>query len=186
MSRLIIISFQVIIFLLFVSCRQTDSNSFKVQKPAKLDKETSISLNKYWIQDEHFQIKTYCERQGWKMSISPSGLNYMIIDSSSTSSSSRPDSPNIGDEVILSYDIRLLDPNQTRCYHSDSNGLARFKVDQSLVESGLHEVVTYLGVGDSALVVLPHYLAHGIAGDNQKIPPLSPVLYFIKLIDVKT
>ena len=120
------------------------------------------------------------------MSISPSGLNYMIIDSSSTSSSSRPDSPNIGDEVILSYDIRLLDPNQTRCYHSDSNGLARFKVDQSLVESGLHEVVTYLGVGDSALVVLPHYLAHGIAGDNQKIPPLSPVLYFIKLIDVKT
>lgn len=186
MSRLIIISFQVIIFLLFVSCRQTDSNPFKVQKPTKLDKETSISLNKYWIQDEHFQIKTYCERQGWKMSISPSGLNYMIIDSSSTSSSSRPDSPNIGDEVILSYDIRLLDPNQTRCYHSDSNGLARFKVDQSLVESGLHEVVTYLGVGDSALVVLPHYLAHGIAGDNQKIPPLSPVLYFIKLVDVKT
>ena len=186
MSRLIIFSFPVIFFLLFVSCSQADTNPFKVQKPAKLDKETSISLNKYWIQDEHFKIKTYCERQGWKMSISPSGLNYMIIDSSSTSSSSRPDSPNIGDEVILSYDIRLLDPNQTRCYHSDSNGLARFKVDQSLVESGLHEVVTYLGVGDSALVVLPHYLAHGIAGDNQKIPPLSPVLYFIKLIDVKT
>ncbi|MEC8605914.1 MAG: FKBP-type peptidyl-prolyl cis-trans isomerase [Bacteroidota bacterium] len=182
MSRLIIFSFPVIFFLLFVSCRQADTNPFKVQKPAKLDKETSISLNKYWIQDEHFKIKTYCERQGWKMSISTSGLNYMIIDSSS----SRLDSPNIGDEVILSYDIRLLDPNQTRCYHSDSNGLARFKVDQSLVESGLHEVVTYLGVGDSALVVLPHYLAHGIAGDNQKIPPLSPVLYFIKLVDVKT
>ena len=98
------------------------------------------------------------------MSTSPSGLNYMIIDSSSK----KVYSPKVGDEVVLSYDIRLLDPNQTNCYHSDSNGLARFKVDQSLVESGLHEVVTYLGVGDSALVVLPHYLAHGIAGDNQK------------------
>ena len=182
MSRLIIFSFQVITFLFFVSCRQADTNPFEVQKPGKLDKETSISLNKYWIQDEHFQIKTYCERQGWKMSISPSGLNFMIIDSSSK----KVYSPKVGDEVILSYDIRLLDPNQTSCYHSDSNGLARFKVDQSLVESGLHEVVTYLGVGDSALVVLPHYLAHGIAGDNQKIPPLSPVLYFIKLVDVKT
>ena len=182
MSRLIIFSFQVIIFLYFVSCRQSDVNPFQVQKPGKLDKETSISLNKYWIQDEHFQIKTYCERQGWKMSISPSGLNYMIIDSSSK----KAYSPKVGDEVVLSYDIRLLDPNQTSCYHSDSNGLARFKVDQSLVESGLHEVVTYLDVGDSALVVLPHYLAHGIAGDNQKIPPLSPVLYFIKLVDVKT
>ena len=182
MSRLIIFSFQVIIFFFFVSCRQADANPFQVEKPEKLDKETSISLNKYWIQDEHFQIKTYCERQGWKMSISPSGLNYMIIDSSSK----KVYSPKVGDEVVLSYDIRLLDPNQTSCYHSDSNGLARFKVDQSLVESGLHEVVTYLGVGDSALVVLPHYLAHGIAGDNQKIPPLSPVLYFIKLVDVKT
>ncbi len=182
MSRLIIFSFQVIIFFFFVSCRQADPNPFQVEKPGKLDKETSISLNKYWIQDEHFQIKTYCERQGWKMSISPSGLNYMIIDSSSM----KVYSPKVGDEVVLSYDIRLLDPNQTSCYHSDSNGLARFKVEQSLVESGLHEVVTYLGVGDSALVVLPHYLAHGIAGDNQKIPPLSPVLYFIKLVDVKT
>ena len=182
MSRLIIFSFQVIIFFFFVSCRQADTNPFQVEKPGKLDKETSISLNKYWIQDEHFQIKTYCERQGWKMSISPSGLNYMIIDSSSK----KVYSPRVGDEVVLSYDIRLLDPDQTSCYHSDSNGLARFKVDQSLVESGLHEVVTYLGVGDSALVVLPHYLAHGIAGDNQKIPPLSPVLYFIKLVDVKT
>ena len=182
MSRLIIFSFQVITFLFFISCRQADANPFEVQKPGKLDKETSISLNKYWIQDEHFQIKTYCERQGWKMSISPSGLNYMIIDSSSK----KVYSPKVGDEVVLSYDIRLLDPNQTSCYHSDSNGLARFKVDQSLVESGLHEVVTYLDVGDSALVVLPHYLAHGIAGDNQKIPPLSPVLYFIKLVDVKT
>ena len=181
MSRLIIFSFQVIIFFFFVSCRQADTNPFQVEKPGKLDKETSISLNKYWIQDEHFQIKTYCERQGWKMSISPSGLNYMIIDSSSK----KVYSPRVGDEVVLSYDIRLLDPDQTSCYHSDSNGLARFKVDQSLVESGLHEVVTYLDVGDSALVVLPHYLAHGIAGDNQKIPPLSPVLYFIKLLDVK-
>ena len=182
MSRSIVFIFQLIVFLLFVSCRQTDSNPFKVQKPAKLEKETSISLNKYWIQDEHFQIKTYCERQGWKMSISLSGLNYMIIDSISSGF----DKPKIGDEVVLSYDIRLLDPDQTSCYHSDSNGLAKFKVDQSLVESGLHEVVTYLGVGDSAVVVLPHYLAHGIAGDNQKIPPLSPVLYFIKLLDVKT
>lgn len=153
-----------------------------VQKPEKLDKETSISLNKYWIQDEHFQIKQYCERQGWKMSITPSGLNYMVINSLNN----KQKSPKVGDEVLLSYDIRLLDPYQTSCYHSDSNGLARFKVEQSLVESGLHEVVTYLGVGDSALVVLPHYLAHGIAGDKQKIPPLSPVLYFIKLVDVKT
>lgn len=115
------------------------------------------------------------------MNKTSSGLSYMEIVKSDSKIS-----PNVGDEVTLSYDIRLMDPLQTSCYHSDSNGLAKFKVEQSLVESGLHEMITYLNVGDSALVVLPHYLAHGIAGDNQKIPPLSPVLYFIKLIDVKS
>ena len=177
MSRLIFIIF---IFIFFISCRQADSNPFIDHKPQKLDKETSINLNKYWIQDEHFQIEKYCDRQGWKMNKTSSGLSYMEIVKSDSKIS-----PNVGDEVTLSYDIRLMDPLQTSCYHSDSNGLAKFKVDQSLVESGLHEMITYLNVGDSALVVLPHYLAHGIAGDNQKIPPLSPVLYFIKLINVK-
>ena len=78
-----------------------------------------------------------------------------------------------------------MDPDKTRCYHSDTNGLAKFKMEQSLVESGLHEVVSYLRKGDSALVVLPFYLAHGIAGNSDQIPPLASVLYYIKIIDVK-
>ena len=63
--------------------------------------------------------------------------------------------------------------------------MAIFKVEKSLVESGLHEAITYLKSGDSAIVVLPHFLAHGIAVNIDKIPPLSPVLYFLSVIDVK-
>ncbi|MDC3134116.1 hypothetical protein OA958_04720, partial [Bacteroidota bacterium] len=60
--------------------------------------------------------------------------------------------PLVGSEVTISYDIRLMDSKQTRCYHSDSSGLAKFKVEQSLVETGINEVVCFLQKGDSAMV----------------------------------
>ena len=76
MSRFIFIT---CVFIFIYSCRQADINTFSDEKPQKLDKEISINLNKYWIQDEHFQIEKYCERQGWKMNKTNSGLSYMEI-----------------------------------------------------------------------------------------------------------
>ena len=165
---------------MILSC-QNQSNPIvvKERKPQKLDKNISIRLNSQWVKDEAFRIDQYCNRQGWKTNSTNSGLKYILIEDFNSGNSPKP-----GDQVIISYDIRLMDPQKTSCYHSDSNGLAKFTIDESTVESGLHEVVTYLNVGDSALVILPHYLAHGITGDSQKIPPLSTVLYHIKIIDV--
>ncbi len=151
----------------------------KERKPQKLDKNLSIELNSQWIKDEAFRINQYCIRQGWNTKSTNSGLKYIVLQDVHNTNS-----PKAGDQVLISYDVRLMDPQKTSCYHSDSNGLAKFTIDQSTVESGLHEVITYLNKGDSALVILPHYLAHGITGDSQKIPPLSSVLYYIKIIDV--
>ena len=53
------------------------------------------------------------------------------------------------------------------------------------IESGLHEAITYFKKGEKGFVVLPHYLAHGLIGNMDKIPPLSPVLYKLELLDVK-
>lgn len=145
----------------------------------KFEREISIELNTNWVKDEAFKIDQYCLRQGLNTKITKSGLRYLLIKDSEIIFSPEP-----GNDVVLSYDVRLMDPDKTRCYHSDSNGLAKFKIEQSMVESGLHEVLTYLNKGDSALVILPHYLAHGVTGDSKKIPPLSSVLYYIKLLDV--
>jgi FKBP-type peptidyl-prolyl cis-trans isomerase len=166
--------------IFWISCdnqrTRIDYNDGEFQK---FDKNLSIEMNSQWIKDEAFRIDQYCKRQGLKTDITNSGLRYMVINSSGSG-----DYPIPGDDVVLSYDVRLMDPNKTMCYHSDSNGLAKFKIEQAMVENGLHEVVTYLKKGDSALVILPHYLAHGVTGDSRKIPPLASVLYFIKLVDV--
>jgi FKBP-type peptidyl-prolyl cis-trans isomerase len=159
-----------LVFLLF-SCgkpleRQSNSNHSKIQK---IDKSKSIEMNKLWVKDEIFKIDQYCLRYGWNM----------VIQSENSTIK-----PIIGSEVTMSYDVRLMDSKQTKCYHSDSNGLAKFKVEKSLIESGINEVVSMLRKGDSALVILPHHIAHGLTGDSKKIPPLSTVLYFIKILDV--
>lgn len=145
-----------------------------------LDKDRSIELNKNWSKDESFKIDAYCKRQGWIMTKTASGIFYSIVKKGNGVVF-----PSVEDEVTIDYEVRLLDVNQTICYSSEEYGTAVFKVEKSLVESGLHEAITYLNVGDSAVVVLPHFLAHGIAGNVDKIPPLSPVLYYLSVVDVK-
>jgi FKBP-type peptidyl-prolyl cis-trans isomerase len=111
---------------------------------------------------------------------SESGLIYKILNNSNSGIKIKE-----GSEVVIAYDIRLMDSFQTKCYSSDSTGLAKFIVQHSTIESGIDEVVTYLEKNDSALVILPQYIAHGVSGDSKLIPPLSTVLYFIKIVDVK-
>lgn len=171
----------LLLLFLFFSCgksqeRQSNFNQSKIQK---IDKFKSIEMNKLWVKDEIFKIDQYCLRHGWNMIVSKSGMRYQIIQSENSTIK-----PNVGSEVTMSYDVRLMDSKQTKCYHSDSNGLAKFKVEKSLIESGINEVVSMLSKGDSALVILPHHIAHGLTGDSKKIPPLSTVLYFIKILDV--
>ena len=169
--------------MLLFSCQNEDVSSFKQNNNLEikvLDSDQSIDLNKSWSLDESFKIETYCKRQGWDMVKSNSGIFYSIVKNGDGKVF-----PSFDDEVTINYEVRLLDVDQTLCYSSDEFGLAIFKVEKSLVESGLHEAITYLKSGDSAIVVLPHFLAHGIAGNIDKIPPLSPVLYFLSVIDVK-
>ena len=48
-------------------------------------------------------------------------------------------------------------------------------------EIGLHEVLLGSRRGDSLVVVLPAHLAHGVAGDLHEIPPMSPVVYYLRV-----
>ena len=53
------------------------------------------------------------------------------------------------------------------------------------VETGLHEGIKYMKVGEKAKMILPSHLAHGLIGDSKKIPPRSTIVYDIELLDLK-
>lgn len=181
MYKLLILIFSI---PLIFACKPEQDNNIPMPEDFKNSKgitqEESISLSRYWTTDEAYKIKRFVERNGWDAIKSETGLYCYVYDE-------RPDGRQAksGDVAIVDFKVRLINADTTLCYESEKGKPQNILIDMDNVESGLHEALTYLKKGESAYVVLPHYLAHGLAGDLDKIPPLSPVLYELHLIDLK-
>lgn len=57
-------------------------------------------------------------------------------------------------------------------------------VGKDNVEAGLHEGIQLMHVGDQMRFILPSHLAHGLTGDQSKIPPLASVVYEVELLEL--
>jgi FKBP-type peptidyl-prolyl cis-trans isomerase len=86
----------------------------------------------------------------------------------------------LDDYASIVYKVELLDG--TLCYEAKKDKPGVFKIGQDAVETGIHEVVLLMRVGDKARVVLPSHLAFGLTGDSSKVPKSSPLVYDIELI----
>ncbi|UTW62235.1 FKBP-type peptidyl-prolyl cis-trans isomerase [bacterium SCSIO 12741] len=167
----LVVVWAVVLTSLF-SCegKQSEDSS----KPKNLGKEELIDRNKDIVVQENQRIEAFISRRNWPMKSSGTGLRYWIMEEGTG------DSVRTGDVIAVNYEISLLDG--TVCYSSDENKPEHFKVGMDQVESGLHEGVTYLKVGDRARFILPPHLAHGLAGDMNKIPPRSTLIYDIRIV----
>jgi len=83
-----------------------------------------------------------------------------------------------GDQIIYNATVYLLDDSGIGQY-TDTVELGR-----SEMETGLHESLKGMKEGENKLVLIPSFLAHGIAGDLDRVPPQSPLRYDIRLIQV--
>ena len=68
-------------------------------------------------------------------------------------------------------------------YSSDSLGAKQFVVNRSEEIDALHEAAQMLRPGARARLVIPSYLAYGVAGDGDRIQGLQPVMMEIKLLE---
>lgn len=150
--------------------------------PAPLVKDTLteplINTNKRLSESERRDIDNFVKRKGWPMTETGTGLRYSVYH--------RGDGPQVlsGDLVSVNFEITLL--NGQLCYSSEETGSEEFVVDHDNVESGLHEAIQYLHVGDKAKIIIPSHLAFGLTGDSDKIPPLSPIVYDLEVLDKKS
>ena len=175
LSRLIIHTFlSIFALMLIVSCGESNTHT----KNVNLDslKEPLVNANKIYVKKEADEIDQYIKFKNLDMQKSGTGLRYMIYNKGAGIQAK------MGMYAKISYKISLL--NGTICYSSDKSGPKQFMIGQDNIESGLHEGITYMHVGDKALLILPSHLAHGLLGDEDKIPPRSSVVYDIELISV--
>ena len=148
----------------------------KIVDPTQF-KEQLVKVNKYEAEKESDEINQYIVRHNWVMEKTGTGLHYLFLKKGSG------DSAHSGDFVKVNYKISLLDG--TECYSSDKDGAYEFKVEGDAIESGLHEAVQLMCFGDKAKFILPSYMAHGLHGDDAKIPPLSTIVVDLELLEVK-
>ncbi|GAB5539856.1 MAG: hypothetical protein Salg2KO_19590 [Salibacteraceae bacterium] len=150
---------------------QAAPENFPTQKEVNRSLE---DINRKFMTDESVMIDAYIERRKWDMSESGTGLRYMIYDDKEGENAKN------GQRATVSYKIELLDGREI--YNSETLGNKEFLIGQAHVESGLHEGILLMSVGDKAKFILPSHLAHGLSGDQDQIPPRSSVVYDIELI----
>lgn len=162
---------------IFISCgpKKEEPHAVVIDE-AKLKKQLE-EVQKPAIIQEKDVIDSYVKMHQLQVTTTQSGLRYQIFNSHSNNTPIRS-----MDEVRVKYKVLLLDG--TLCYSSDKTGAKTIKVDMDNVEDGLHEGLKLLHEGEKAVFILPSHLAHGLTGDNNKIPPRSPVLYEIEVLKV--
>tara|TARA_R110001592_G_scaffold225276_1_gene481069 strand:+ start:13716 stop:14207 length:492 start_codon:yes stop_codon:yes gene_type:complete len=140
-------------------------------------KENLIEANRIAAQKESIQIDGYVARRKLDVTKTGTGLRYLVYEEGDGEKAVN------GKTAVVKYEVSLIDG--TVCYSTKEKGAEEFIIGKDNVESGLHEGITYMKVGDKAKIIIPSYLAHGLAGDFNKIPVRSTIIYDIELIALK-
>ncbi|GHV42777.1 hypothetical protein AGMMS49546_22570 [Spirochaetia bacterium] len=130
-------------------------------------------------QAEEFKAKEarYLAENGAREGVitTESGLQYEII------SSGQGEKPGPEDIVRVNYEGTLIDGTVFDSTWARDEP-AEFPLDR--VIPGWTEGMQLMGVGDSYIFYLPSGLAYGEQGAGQVIPPYSPLIFKVELLDI--
>jgi len=154
--------------LLASSCKENRPQG----KP--LTPEELIDRNKDRLGREDLFIDSWLENKDWKIKTTSTGLRYFIY------SDSIGDPMQTEDIAVVTYSVFLLDSSLVTTVRADLP--KAFRIDRDDVISGLHEAAKLLSPGDSAILIVPSYLAYGLTGTTD-IPSNMPLLYDIQVLD---
>jgi FKBP-type peptidyl-prolyl cis-trans isomerase len=159
------------------SCSNSQNRKDQKSRSSQISLERYIEINRQLVGEEQKVIAKYNEDQSLDMHTTETGLWYVILEEGA------------GDDIIkgkvvsLDYKVSLLDG--TLCYSSENDGQKVFLVGQGGVESGLEEGILLLKKGSKATFIMPPHLAHGLIGDDDRIPSRAILRYEVEVIDVK-
>ena len=161
----------ILFFSVLFSCKEEQPKEEYVTVPSA---QETADMNKAWNQEEHEIINQFVARKGWEMTMTTSGLRYLIYKEGSG------DKAEPGMRAMIEYSLTLLDG--TEVFSSRDTGTQPFLIERDNVEAGLLEGITYMKVGDRAKIILPPYLAHGLMGNQENIPPMATLVFDIRLL----
>jgi hypothetical protein len=136
--------------------------------------EDLIQQHRDQLTSERKAIDAFVAERGWTVQTGGTGWRMWRVEAGTGSQLQT------GDGVELTAQATDLRRKTFYTYRADAP--LEFRVGRDNVgEIGLHEVLLQSRRGDSLVVILPAHLAHGVAGDLGKIPPMSPVVYYLRV-----
>lgn len=163
------------VLIALFGCEQTPETP---KKTPNWSKEQSSEMNKELAVEEDIDIRLYLgQHSEYKPQLTGSGLRFIPI-LAGTGDLAQP-----GQDAKVQYKVSLLDG--TIVYQTASDELDVFRVDKSNIESGIQEGIKKMHLGEKAKLIIPSHLAHGLIGDLDKIPPLTPIIVDIELIELE-
>ncbi|MCF8307635.1 MAG: FKBP-type peptidyl-prolyl cis-trans isomerase [Bacteroidales bacterium] len=150
----------------------------KQQKDQKLE-EALIEANKRAVSEEKYMIRRYIKRHKWDMKKTGFGIYYGVYQEGEGIQARK------GMRATLDYTIQLL--NGYVCYSSKEKGSPKKFIigKEGDIVSGLHKIMPHLQKGDKAKIIIPSYLAHGIAGDKREVPSSATLVYDIHVLKLE-
>lgn len=168
-------------FLIWLVVSAAACNTSNNRRAPASPKEQLLRANQGMVARESERIEGYLKRRGYQAVSTGSGLRFVSIKEAENKQAPAP----VPEDVVrIEYSISLLDG--AVCYASTPGKPTSFRVEHDAVESGLHEGIQLMKAGSEAILIMPPHLAHGLVGDEQKIPPMSTLVMQVKLIDIKS
>jgi len=107
-----------------------------------------------------------------------SGLTYVIT------SRGKGRHPKTGETVLVHYTGTLIDGTKFDSSQDRKEPIA-FPLGKGAVIKGWDEGIAQLGIGDSAVLVIPPNLGYGSRGAGGDIPPGATLIFVVTLVDIK-
>jgi FKBP-type peptidyl-prolyl cis-trans isomerase len=168
--------------LIIITILITNINSCKTnnnEKPKFTKKEYTENMEKVniiLVRKDIDEMQGFARNHNWNMTLDSTGFLYEIYHHGNG------EKAQAGKYATINYKVWLLDG--TLCYSSDSLGPKTFLISQGGVETGLEYGILKMRTGDKARFLFPPHLAHGLIGDENKIPPRSIIYYDVELLSL--
>jgi len=165
----------ILIGILLQNCSSSNKHTTNTKKPTD-NTEALMDVNKSLVRKDAEAIQNYVKSHNWNTQTTQTGLWYEIYQHGSGVQAK------LGKVATISYTISLLDG--TLCYTVTPSNPKQFLIGRGGVEQGLEEGILLLREGDKARFIMPPYQAHGLIGDNDKIPARAIIIYDLQLLRI--
>jgi len=171
--------FNFLILLVLMGCGNGGETPelLDLQQPPRLqNRESSIEAHRAVVQKEVESIKAYIEDRDLSLERNGTGIYYQI------DSLGKGPNATTGDLVSYRYQISML--NGSVLYESGEKA-SQLLIDREDAEIGLHESLKMLRLGDKGFFILPSHRAFGVAGDQNKVPPFTALVYRLEILEIQ-